>query len=687
MLRFVNSVDGPRLAALGTSCPDHFLRTKIKPLFVGLGSGDAATSRRSKPRSLERGWCSTARTTQAYYERCKRPDSPAMRDPNPTVVLIPGLGMIAWGKNKSESRVTAEFYNCAIEVMRGAEAIDRYEAMDQQEAFDIEYWPLEEAKLRRMPPEKELDRQVVVVIGAGRGIGKATAHRLVQEGAHVVCVDLDEAAAKATAQEIMRPLRRRDRRGRARASATAVPAIGLGCDITNRESVARMFDDVMLAYGGHRRRRRHRRHLRAARTSQRPHRRPPVGAHLRHQRHRRLHRRRRGAQDLQAAGPARQHRADHERQRGGGEEGKPGLRHEQGGGQSSGARAGGRDGAARARQRRGAGDGRQGQHDVPARPRDRVAGQVRDRRSSDDEIDRGAARQAGRVLRQALADADARSSPRIRPRRSSCWSRGGCRRRPATSSRSTADCRTASCAEGGGRCHDALRDRRRSHRRAEPQGQAAWLDEDYEHLGAASCGAAAWTSRTSSTSAQAFRVAVPSWGVGTGGTRFARFPGPGEPRDIYEKLEDCATIFKLVRSTPAVSLHIPWDKPDEPGRAAAASPTSAGLHFDAMNSNTFQDQADQKHSYKFGSLTHPDRGRARAGRRAQPRVHRDRPHARLEGAHGLDRRRREFSRARCTSAARSSATSRACARSTRRCPTTGASSSSTSSTSRPSTRR
>src|SRR4029453_14049231 len=97
----------------------------------------------------------------------RRPGSPPMRDPNPTVVLIPGVGMIAWGKNKSESRVPAEFYNCAIEVMRGAEAIDRYEAMDEQEAFDIEYWNLEEAKLRSMPPKKELERQIVVVIGAG----------------------------------------------------------------------------------------------------------------------------------------------------------------------------------------------------------------------------------------------------------------------------------------------------------------------------------------------------------------------------------------------------------------------------------------------------------------------------------------------------------------------------------------
>src|SRR4029077_21266726 len=144
--------------------------------------------------SIAEGLAQYRKDYEAYYNRSKRADSPAMRDSNPTVVLIPGLGMIAWGKNKSESRVTAEFYNCAIEVMRGAEAIDHYQAMDEQEAFDIEYWSLEEAKLRRMPTEKELDRQIIVVIGAGAGIGKATVHRIVKEGAHVVCVDLDEAA-------------------------------------------------------------------------------------------------------------------------------------------------------------------------------------------------------------------------------------------------------------------------------------------------------------------------------------------------------------------------------------------------------------------------------------------------------------------------------------------------------------
>lgn len=247
MLRFVNSMDGPRLAELGTSCPDHFLRTKIKPLFVDWdpASGDLEALKAS----ITKGLVQYRKDYEEYYDRCKHPDSPAMRDPNPTVVLIPGLGMIAWGKNKSESRVTAEFYNCAIEVMRGAEAIDKYEAMDQQEAFDIEYWLLEEAKLRRMPPEKELDRQVAVIIGAGSGIGKATAHRLVKEGAHIVCVDLDEAAAKATAGEII--AKYGEGIGVAGTGiSNCGPAIGLGCDITDRSSVRRMLDEVMLAYGG-----------------------------------------------------------------------------------------------------------------------------------------------------------------------------------------------------------------------------------------------------------------------------------------------------------------------------------------------------------------------------------------------------------------------------------------------------
>ena len=185
----------------------------------------------------------------AYYAKCKHTNSPAMRDPNPTVVLIPGLGMIAWGKDKSESRVTAEFYNCAVEVMRGAEAIDEYIALPQQEAFDIEYWLLEEAKLKRMPAEKELARQVILVIGAGSGIGKETAHRLVKEGAHIVCVDMKLETAAATAKEIT------DKLGLGIGVAgTGIsncgPAVGLACNITERASVRAMLDQVALAYGG-----------------------------------------------------------------------------------------------------------------------------------------------------------------------------------------------------------------------------------------------------------------------------------------------------------------------------------------------------------------------------------------------------------------------------------------------------
>jgi rhamnulose-1-phosphate aldolase/alcohol dehydrogenase len=247
MLTFVNSVDAPRLAELGTSCPDHFLRTKIKPLFVDWNPQSGNVE--SLKNSLTQGLVQYRVDYEAYYNRCKRSDSPAMRDPNPTVVLVPGLGMIAWGKTKSESRVTAEFYNCAIEVMRGAEAIDRYEAMDLQEAFDIEYWLLEDAKLRRQPPERELDRQVIAVIGAGAGIGKAAVHRLAKEGAHVVCVDVNEDAAKATAQEIIS--KHGEGIGVAGSGISHCgPAIGLGCDITDRSSVAQMFGNVLLAYGG-----------------------------------------------------------------------------------------------------------------------------------------------------------------------------------------------------------------------------------------------------------------------------------------------------------------------------------------------------------------------------------------------------------------------------------------------------
>ena len=247
ILRFVNSKDAARLAELGTSCPDHFLRTKIKPLYVDWNpqSEDTAVLKRKLAAGIEQ----YRKDYATYYSTCKHANSPAMRDPNPTVILIPGLGMVAWGKDKSESRVTAEFYNCAVEVMRGAEAIDTYIALPQQEAFDIEYWLLEEAKLKRMPAEKELARQVIVVIGAGSGIGKETAHRLAREGAHIVCVDLNEAAAQATAKEIT------DKLGQGIGVAgtgisSCGPALGLAANITDRKSVRAMLDNVALAYGG-----------------------------------------------------------------------------------------------------------------------------------------------------------------------------------------------------------------------------------------------------------------------------------------------------------------------------------------------------------------------------------------------------------------------------------------------------
>jgi rhamnulose-1-phosphate aldolase/alcohol dehydrogenase len=246
-LSFVNSVDAKRLAELGTSCPDHFLRTKIKPLYVDWDP------ERESPDTLKNELVAELTNYRhdyaEYYNRCKHPDSPIMRDPNPTVILVPGLGMIAWGKDKSESRVTAEFYSCAIEVMAGAEAIDEYVSLPQQEAFDIEYWALEEAKLRRMSAEKELARRIIAVIGAGSGIGRGVAERLASEGAQVACVDVTEGAARATADGIL--AKYGTGIGVAGSGiSNCGPAIGLSADITRRETLRAMLDDVLLAYGG-----------------------------------------------------------------------------------------------------------------------------------------------------------------------------------------------------------------------------------------------------------------------------------------------------------------------------------------------------------------------------------------------------------------------------------------------------
>lgn len=247
IVRFVCSKEAERLARLGTSCPDHFLRTKIRPLFVKWDPASGTLDGLKK--LIEEGLDNYRKEYAEYYARCKRPDSPAMRDSTPTVVLIPGVGLIAWGKTKSESRVTAEFYGCAVEVMRGAEAMGSYIALPEQEAFDIEYWLLEEAKLKRMPPEKEFSRTVAVVVGAGAGIGKAAAHRLAKDGAHIVCADISKEAAQAAAAELIAA-----HGAGIGVAGTGVsgcgPAIGIAVDVTNRASVRAMIREAVLAYGG-----------------------------------------------------------------------------------------------------------------------------------------------------------------------------------------------------------------------------------------------------------------------------------------------------------------------------------------------------------------------------------------------------------------------------------------------------
>ena len=247
LLGFVGSRDAARLSKLGTSCPDHFLRTKIQPLFVAWDP--VAESLDLLKERLDDGLARYQVDYREYYEACKRPDSPAIRDVAPSVVLIPGLGMVTWGKNKSESRVTAEFFACAVEVMRGAEAASRYLALPRQEAFDIEYWLLEEAKLRRQPPERELARRVALVVGAGNGIGRAAALRLAADGAAVVCADLELAADERTAAELVAA-----HGVGVGVAGTGIsgcgPAIAAAVDVRDRASVATLMARTVLAYGG-----------------------------------------------------------------------------------------------------------------------------------------------------------------------------------------------------------------------------------------------------------------------------------------------------------------------------------------------------------------------------------------------------------------------------------------------------
>ncbi|MDV7132235.1 bifunctional aldolase/short-chain dehydrogenase [Williamsia muralis] len=231
VLEFLSAAEHPQLAALGTSCPDHFLRTKVKPMVLDLPADASVDDCITRLKELHAAY---RKDYTAYYERHATPDSPAMRGADPAIVLIPGVGMFSYGKDKQTARVAGEFYLNAINVMRGAEAISHYSPIDEAEKFRIEYWALEEAKLARMPKPKPLATRIALVTGAASGIGKAIAQRLAAEGACVVIADLDADKAQAAAEEI----------------GLSDVAIGIRADVTDEEQVQAAVDACVLAFGG-----------------------------------------------------------------------------------------------------------------------------------------------------------------------------------------------------------------------------------------------------------------------------------------------------------------------------------------------------------------------------------------------------------------------------------------------------
>ncbi|HEY1924654.1 MAG TPA: SDR family oxidoreductase, partial [Candidatus Acidoferrum sp.] len=262
ILRFVNSADAEALSRLGTSCPDHFIRTKIRPLFVNWGGAGGVEAFRAQ---FEAALEIYRKDYQRYFEAFALTDSPKVRDANPTVVLVRGVGMFSFGKNKTEARITGEFYTNAIHVMEGATALgdsagssskpgvlpqagpaakteafevySNYVALPPSEAFRIEYWALEEAKIRRQPPEKELSRQICLVVGGANGIGRETALLANRRGAHVVVADKDLESAKFVAMEALQ-------------IGGKESAVAVAIDIRDRESIRMALREVIAAFGG-----------------------------------------------------------------------------------------------------------------------------------------------------------------------------------------------------------------------------------------------------------------------------------------------------------------------------------------------------------------------------------------------------------------------------------------------------
>ncbi len=237
VLEFINSNDLDRLAPLGTSCPDHFLRTKISPLVLNLTPDEDLSDTNAVKEKITGQFVAYRKMYEDYYNTCKHPNSPAIRDANPVVILYPGVGMFTFAKDKQTARVAAEFYTNAINVMRGAEAISEYTSLPRQEAFNIEYWLLEEAKLQRMPRPKALSGRIALVTGSAGGIGKAIAKRFAAEGACVVINDINQERMDSAIEEFKKQF------GRDAATATLL-------DVTNAATIEKAFADTVLAFGG-----------------------------------------------------------------------------------------------------------------------------------------------------------------------------------------------------------------------------------------------------------------------------------------------------------------------------------------------------------------------------------------------------------------------------------------------------